>query len=899
MEYRRLVSEAHLIVQEFLQAQGYSNALLAFESEAGPVLEDIPKSMPTPKPLLEILSDIRMAQLHSQLGQLNMPSQTEEQDFSTPGGKTMPNRVQIIYKDLHPVNIIFARTADVAVPPAWQDLEIDPEMTIKRVPALVTAAADRTVKFTLLDSTHGDDSSGQVFRIFHPHDGVALDIDFHPLHPELMLTSAMDKTTVLTNTITGEEHQKFRDHTKFVVRAKFAMNGALLITGSHDKTVNVYKAQQGHSEGNQTSKLPMYVLDKTLTFKGAIEGMCVLPSSKNRSPTVIIGTRDDNHLHYIDLTNYNITKYNMNVNKDDWVSFTPMEISASPHNEGGYVLVSTDSPTGRQILFRTDSALQLFNYYGVPTDGYSTPRHVWDRSGKYFYVTGNDHKIYCFEVGTQVLVGTLDGHSSIVRGLFMDHGRNMLVSCGFDKTARTWVHSSLPDDTTNTLPGDNNVMILDNPQAYFTLLAGQSATMVYDTNTVTDNERWAGIYNLINRKSRILPEFEPDVRIKEFIKSCKILVIGAGGLGCEILKNLALSGFCDIHVIDMDTIDVSNLNRQFLFRRADVGKPKALTAAEFVNKRVQGVTVTPHYCKIQDKDEDFYQEFAIVICGLDSIEARRWINATLVGMRDDSPDSLKPLIDGGTEGFKGQARVILPGISSCYECSMDMLSKPTGFPLCTIANTPRLPEHCIEWASVLEWPNKHGDRKMDTDEPKDIQWLYETALARAKQYNIPGVTYSLTQGVVKNIIPAIAATNAIIAASCCNEALKLATSCANYLDNYMMYSGNDSVYTYTFQHQRKDDCPVCSSSAIKLDFSGEKSLEDFMDYLKEKPDVQLKRPSFAVGGKPLYMQAPKQLEEAMRPNLAKPLKELFSSGDEITITDSTLPFSMQIQLTLV
>jgi ubiquitin-activating enzyme E1 C len=55
-------------------------------------------------------------------------------------------------------------------------------------------------------------------------------------------------------------------------------------------------------------------------------------------------------------------------------------------------------------------------------------------------------------------------------------------------------------------------------------------------------------------------------------------------------------------------------------------------------------------------------------------------------------------------GFKGQARVILPTVSSCYECSLDMLNKPTAFPICTIANTPRLPEHCIEWASVLEWP---------------------------------------------------------------------------------------------------------------------------------------------------------------------------------------------------
>ena len=84
-------------------------------------------------------------------------------------------------------------------------------------------------------------------------------------------------------------------------------------------------------------------------------------------------------------------------------------------------------------------------------------------------------------------------------------------------------------------------------------------------------------------------------------------------------------------------------------------------------------------------------QFDIIIAGLDSISARRWINATLVQMVDEeNPESLKPLIDGGTEGgytsfetrhpgpysyyigFKGQARVILPTISSCYECSVSM-----------------------------------------------------------------------------------------------------------------------------------------------------------------------------------------------------------------------------------
>ena len=74
-----------------------------------------------------------------------------------------------------------------------------------------------------------------------------------------------------------------------------------------------------------------------------------------------------------------------------------------------------------------------------------------------------------------------------------------------------------------------------------------------------------------------------------------------------------------------------------------------------------------------------------------------------------------PLIDGGTEGFRGQSRVIIPTVTSCFECSLDLLSAKVTYPVCTIANTPRLPEHCIEWATQIEWNDKFpGKNWMET-----------------------------------------------------------------------------------------------------------------------------------------------------------------------------------------
>ncbi|GAX12455.1 ubiquitin-like 1-activating enzyme E1 B [Fistulifera solaris] len=180
------------------------------------------------------------------------------------------------------------------------------------------------------------------------------------------------------------------------------------------------------------------------------------------------------------------------------------------------------------------------------------------------------------------------------------------------------------------------------------------------------------------------------------IQNCRLLVVGAGGIGCELLKNLSLSGFRHVEVVDLDTIDVSNLNRQLLFRAKHVGQPKCVVGVAVAKdlSPYADTQMTARHGNVCDNsvfNVQYMEQFDLVLNALDNVTARRRVNRLCLAAN-------VPMMEAGTTGYLGQVQTIYKGVA-CYECKTQ--EPPKVYPICTIRSTPSQPVHTIVWAKEL------------------------------------------------------------------------------------------------------------------------------------------------------------------------------------------------------
>jgi adenylyltransferase/sulfurtransferase len=158
----------------------------------------------------------------------------------------------------------------------------------------------------------------------------------------------------------------------------------------------------------------------------------------------------------------------------------------------------------------------------------------------------------------------------------------------------------------------------------------------------------------------------------------KVLIVGAGGLGSPVALYLALAGIGTLGIVDFDTVDVSNLQRQILHTDADVGRPKVISAKETINAHNPETNVTIHEEPINsDNAMDIIPNYDIIVNGADNFATRYLVNdaAFLAG---------KPLVDGAILVFDGQATTYVPG-QGCYRCMFPEPPPPGEVPNCSEA----------------------------------------------------------------------------------------------------------------------------------------------------------------------------------------------------------------------
>lgn len=288
----------------------------------------------------------------------------------------------------------------------------------------------------------------------------------------------------------------------------------------------------------------------------------------------------------------------------------------------------------------------------------------------------------------------------------------------------------------------------------------------------------------------------------------RILVIGCGGIGCELLKLLSREKFRSITLIDYDEVDLSNLNRQFLFIKADIGRKKAMVAAEMFRRMNRDCDVFPICANILEFDSRFFAEYMLVYSCLDNMEARVHVNQRCF-------ISKTPLVDGGSGGFKGQA-YYFDYFSECFDCIPKRVSKE--HLVCTVRSRPTNFEHCIVWARNVffeirfdspvgneeEYYNTHMKKLVENcsdmstqdelnrfrdsaeyrdrvvkivqllktcdfsffnkDDRNTMEYVYNVAYIRARCAGIKPMSFDDGVTIAGKIVPAISTTNSIVAA---------------------------------------------------------------------------------------------------------------------------------------
>ncbi|MDH5400956.1 MAG: HesA/MoeB/ThiF family protein [Candidatus Heimdallarchaeota archaeon] len=271
----------------------------------------------------------------------------------------------------------------------------------------------------------------------------------------------------------------------------------------------------------------------------------------------------------------------------------------------------------------------------------------------------------------------------------------------------------------------------------------------------------SGRYN----RQELIPDWD-----QAKLTNAKVLVLGVGATGSFLATSLVLSGVGKIILVDFDTIELSNLNRQLLFTPNDIGKNKAEVAAKKLSKMNPDIEIIPYSKAMETMPKELTQDITLIASCLDSFRGRRWANSFALNKK-------VPLVSSGIYAFLGNVQTIIPYKTPCFECQ-------------PLISQEKLSQACTPLGEA---------RKDQKEEKKEAP------------------------------LPSVSTISSIISGLMSQEVLKLLLNIGKPIENYLFYDGLHNNFT-ELPLQKNTNCPICGDqyklqNASAIVFKGEKVLD--------------------------------------------------------------------------
>ena len=264
------------------------------------------------------------------------------------------------------------------------------------------------------------------------------------------------------------------------------------------------------------------------------------------------------------------------------------------------------------------------------------------------------------------------------------------------------------------------------------------------------------------------------------LSEASVLIVGVGAIGSFVAVNLALSGVGELILVDMDTIELSNLNRQLLFTSEDVGRSKAIVAAEKLRILNPAIEISWYDDRVQEVPRAVLEKATILAACLDTFRARRWVNSLAYDLKI-------PFVLSGMYAFLGQVQIIFPNETPCFECN------------------PLIGQDKLSQACTPLGEKRKSDREIDIEE---------------RELGIP--------------LPSIASMSSLIGGLITQEVIKIAIEIGKSINNYLFIDGLNNAFT-EIELAKNPNCPICGEKykleQVKVVVAPEETIKELITRL--------------------------------------------------------------------